>query len=176
MFYGFKNQVFAFITCSPLSHIYISTGNSISAFSIGLLLLIWHSFSGWILQFYAKNSDRFLSSGTNLCTGLCAIRCFLLWKRNRTGSWNTGTIYHLDTSWLTEGFLSSSFNTLPASTLFFFFCCCVRARRAEKWMKDVLQTEVPEMWQNVVGAIHVVLDYTIKWLFMKMVILEKRNT
>lgn len=126
MFYGFKNQVFAFITCSPLSHIYISTGNSISAFSMGLLLLIWHSFSGWILQFYAKNSDRFLSSGTNLC--------FLLWKRNRTGSWNTGTIYHLDTSWLTEGFLSSSFNTLLASTLFFFLL--LRARQEGREMDE----------------------------------------
>lgn len=41
-------------------------------------------------------------------------------------------------------------------------------------MKDVSQTEVPEMWQKVVVAINVVLDCIIKWLFMKMVILEKR--
>lgn len=53
-------------------------------------------------------------------------------------------------------FLSSSFNTLPASTLF-FCCCCVRARRAEKWMKDVSQTEGPEMWQSVPVSTRVVL-------------------
>lgn len=143
------------ICCSPLSralHQAISASLSAIAFSIGLLLLIWHSFSCWIqvqaFSFTLKTSDRFLSLALT-CASDCA-PSGVFFCENATEQ-EAGILGRFITS-PHRGWLKPS---SPAASIHFqrphsFFCCCVRARRAEKWMKDVSQTEVPEMWQNVV--------------------------